>query len=130
MVVKNGKLVYEDCFGAGDEPIFAMSASEAFGHARRSTERLPSSNPVWGRRARCSLVDDKIRMRALTNADFEAPDDKAAGAEPKGWLLQGIAHEDFIATRDTVEKREGNARTIGSCPAGHAHTTKLRWTRP
>ncbi|MDB4938790.1 MAG: Transcriptional regulator, AraC family protein, partial [Labilithrix sp.] len=47
--------------------------------------------------------------RALRNVDFESTNGSSASSEPHGWLLQGIALDDFVVTRDTAEKHGGNA---------------------
>jgi hypothetical protein len=47
--------------------------------------------------------------RAFANIDFESPDEPGQSPDPKGWLVQGMAHDDFRAERDTSEKHGGTA---------------------
>ncbi len=61
--------------------------------------------------------------RALVNADLESAEASITG-QPKGWLLQGVAREDFVGLRDASEKHGGNAsaKLVNKIdmPRGHA----------
>jgi hypothetical protein len=62
--------------------------------------------------------------RALANADFEVVGDAGLAGEPSGWMVQGVAREDFVAARDTEEKHGGaaSAKLMNKhdTPRGHA----------
>jgi hypothetical protein len=64
--------------------------------------------------------------RKLVNVDFEG--DEEIGAEPKGWLLQGVARDDFSAVRDRNERHGGaaSAKLVNKVesPRGHAGLTQ------
>ncbi len=62
--------------------------------------------------------------RALANGDFETAGESGLAGEPSGWMVQGIAREDFAGARDTDEKHGGaaSAKLVNKhdTPRGHA----------